>query len=160
VSGEPDVKADIRAGLPFGDGEVDAFYSEHFVEHVARADGLRFVQEAWRCLRRGGVMRVATPDLDHVVGRYVGDWRDQEWLRWPEYAGVRNRGQMLNAAMRWWDHQHLYNEEDLRDLLATGGFGDAVSRCDWGASGLPWMQGLETRRDSTLVLEAVKPAGR
>jgi predicted SAM-dependent methyltransferase len=115
----------------------------------------KVLQEFWRVLKKGGVLRIATPDLDYIIDRYINNWRDQEWLTWPEYSFIKTRGEMLNISFRWWGHKYLYNEEDLRNQLKKANFKKIV-RCEWGKSKHASLCGLETRKDSKLILEAEK----
>jgi hypothetical protein len=45
------------------------------IEHIPRNAGLRLLREVHRCLKTGATCRLATPDMDRVLGRYNdGDW--------------------------------------------------------------------------------------
>src|SRR4051812_49493573 len=59
-----DVVADVTRGLDFAAAE--AVFSEHFLEHLAIDDALRFLLEAHRVLMDGGWVRLTTPNLDWV----------------------------------------------------------------------------------------------
>ena len=153
---EADMRIDVRQGLPFADESVDGVFSEHFLEHLTLDEGTRFLRECRRVLKRGGRVRVATPDLDHTVMKYQSDWQNQDWMREFGYDWIPNRCYMLNLAMREWEHRWLYNEEELRRIALAAGFAD-VRRCTLGVSDEPALAGLEYRQDS-VVVELTKPA--
>ena len=76
----------------------------------------------------GGGVRIVMPDLDYIIQKYkMQDWRNQDWLSWPEYEFVKTRGQMINISFRWWWHKYLYNKEDLRNQLTKVGFQKIMS---------------------------------
>lgn len=77
--------------------------------------------------KRGGIVRIAMPDLDYVIKKYKADWKNQDWLSWPGYEFVKTRGQMINISFRYWGHKYLYNKEDLRNQLIKVGFKNIVS---------------------------------
>lgn len=151
-----DLNLDLRRGLPFADGAARLVYNEHVIEHITVEEGRRCLADWFRVLEPGGVLRVATPDLAYVVERYQHDWKDQAWLQLPEYAFIRSRAEMMNVAFRWWGHQYLYDGEELERRLREAGFG-TVRRCGYGESPVPELAGLETRPDSKLIMEAVRP---
>ena len=112
------------------------------------------MKECGRCLKKGGVLRVAMPDLDYIIQKYNADWKNQDWLSWPEYEFIKTRGRMVNVAFRFWEHKYLYNEEDLTNQLIRAGF-QKTERCNWNESSHVELSGLETRRDSKLIMEAI-----
>lgn len=148
-----DLHLDVRFGMPLADASVSLVYSEHLLEHLTLDEGVTLFRECRRLLVKGGVLRIATPDLAAIVTAFLGDWRDQDWLRWPEYGWVDTRVRALNQAFHGWGHRYLYDEAELTLRLREAGF-DQVSRCALGESSLPALAGLETRRDSSLILEA------
>ena len=150
-----DLVIDIRKGLPFRKNAADSIYSEHVLEHLTRREGQRVLKEFHRCLKQTGTLRIAMPDLDFIIGKYNTDWKDQDWLTWPEYAFIETKGQMINMCFRSWGHKYLYNEEDLRNELIGAGF-NKVIRCERSESDHSALRDLETRADSILVMEAQK----
>ncbi|RMG42643.1 MAG: glycosyltransferase, partial [Methanobacteriota archaeon] len=151
-----DIQADVTKGLPFPDNSVDGIFSEHFIEHISQADGINFFRECRRVLKPGGRVRVATPDLDHIVQRYLSnDWKSESEMfnRGMEY--VQNTCEQLNLSLRSWGHQWVYNEEELVRVATTAGL-KPVGRCEWGKSDYPGFQGLEYRAGSRLIFEFEK----
>lgn len=61
---------DLGAGLPFADGEVDAVYSSHLLEHFPKWQAPEFLRECLRVLKPGGILRVAVPDLEQLMRMY------------------------------------------------------------------------------------------
>lgn len=151
-----DLVLDARCKLPFDNNSVDYIFNEHFFEHLTFEEGLKTLRDFYRCLKVGGVLRIAMPNLDDLIQKYNTDWRDQDWLTQPEYRFIETRGMMINIALRWWGHKYSYNEEDLRNHMVKAGFRE-VTKCEKAESKYTELCGLETtRRDPELILEAVK----
>ena len=68
----PIVKSfDFRRGLPAPSGSVDACYSSHALEH-ARLEEARFlIQDCFRALKSGGIIRIVVPDLEVIAREYL-----------------------------------------------------------------------------------------
>lgn len=72
VSHEQNILAyDLRQGIPFSDQSFDVVYHSHFLEHLTKSEGVLFVQECFRVLKTGGVLRVVVPDLEQIVRSYL-----------------------------------------------------------------------------------------
>lgn len=154
-----DRQHDVRLGLPFPQASVAGIFNEHFLEHLTQAEGIAFLRECRRVLTPGGVLRVATPDLDAVVREYSSSgWLNEEWRR-HGYDWLDNRCEMLNLGMREWGHRWVYNEEELLRLADLAGL-EPRGRCAWGESDLPHFRGLEYRQGSRLIVEFQRPLRR
>jgi predicted SAM-dependent methyltransferase/glycosyltransferase involved in cell wall biosynthesis len=144
-------RIDVRRGLPYRDSSVDYIFSEHFIEHLLREEAIVFLEECYRTLKPGGVLRVATPDLDDLVRSYgEDDWNQSEWIHRFGYGWIPNRCVMLNVTLRAWEHRHLFNAEDLKMVGHLAGFLIA-KRCEVGKSSFAELSGLENRKDSVVV---------
>lgn len=62
---------DLRKGLPFPDGDCDACYSAHVLEHMDPEEAGRFLRECHRVTRPGGVVRIVVPDLEDIARAYL-----------------------------------------------------------------------------------------
>lgn len=151
------VAADLGRSIPFRSGSVDFIHSEDFVEHLDAEPGLEFLREAYRVLRPGGVMRIATPDLRALVTEvYLG--RNETHLRWcSEFLEAEGPCAALNMHMRMnGAHRFIYDEEHLRRTLE--GLGFSVKRVRYNRSEHPELRFLELRDFGLSVyLEATKP---
>lgn len=146
----------LEKRLPFDDGFLDRIYLEHVLEHVSYETAVSFLRDARRVLKPRGVVRIAVPDLGDLARGYVdGDWRRFDWVNWPEHAFIKTGAQMINLGFRAWGHQHLYDREEMERALAESGFTECefVARAESRHEDL---RGLETRPDSTLIVEATK----
>lgn len=149
-----DLVCDARQKLPFNDNSCDLIYNEHFLEHLTLEEGLFFLKECHRILKPEGILRIAMPSLEYVVQKYMSDdWRNQEWLNYPEYQFIKTRAEMLNIAMRWWGHQWLYDTEELHRRLTESGYIN-IQKFAWGKSNTPDLRNRETRVDSILICES------
>ena len=154
IAPEADLTIDVRQGLLFQDNSVDFIYNEHFIEHLTYEEGEVVLKDFWRCLKIGGVLRIATPDLDFLIKMYDAGFRNEDWFP-PGFEYVKTKGMAMNMAFKSWGHQYVYNEEELTIQLTGAGF-RSTKRCEFGKSDYTELSNLETRKESTLVLEAVK----
>ena len=166
---------DAQRPLPFPDATFHRVYSEHMIEHLDLGDGGRLLAELARVLCPGGRIRIATPDLDRLLGLFVAPerWTDDQ-RRYVELIverhvpGVDPTGAspvfVLNNNVREWGHRFLYDEELLRTALTDAGFVD-ITRHELQESDEPDFVGLanESRMPpglvafETMTLEAVRP---
>lgn len=65
------IRCDLAQGIPLPDESCDVVYHAHVLEHFAKGDGRKFMTECFRVLKKGGIMRVAVPDLEGIVREYI-----------------------------------------------------------------------------------------
>jgi hypothetical protein len=69
------VEFDLRRGLPLADDSCALIYSSHFLEHLEYRHGMVLMRDCYRCLERGGLLRLALPDFRLDLDAYLsGDW--------------------------------------------------------------------------------------
>lgn len=146
---------DVHDGLPFPNESCQFVYSEHFVEHLPVNVAELYFRECHRILVPGGVVRTAMPDLAEAVRQFAeNDWR-QPWLEKYGYQWIQTRGECLNIVMRHWEHQWLYDLEELTRRLRDAGF-SRIESCDINSSRRNELCSLESRVESELICEAEK----
>ncbi len=65
------ISHDLQTPLPFPDNHFDLVYHSHVLEHLPKTKALQFLQECYRVLRPGGVIRVVVPDLEQIAQLYL-----------------------------------------------------------------------------------------
>lgn len=167
------VLMDASQPFPFPNESVDVIQSEHMIEHIPYEDGLRMLGECHRILRKGGLIRIGTPDLE-LVPRLLGpsategelvDYVSSSNLSFgtpSEQSDPHNPALVANRLVNGWGHRFVYNEATLRRALEGAGF-DQVVRVAPGESSHEVLRGIdrhheevgpEADRIETLTLEA------
>jgi predicted SAM-dependent methyltransferase len=134
---------DIRRGLPFEPGSVAVVYASHVLEHLHRADTVRFLAHVRRLLTPGGVCRVVVPDVYAIVTWYLANREEPAaqktcsssdllmgmmMLRAPD---ARRGNRLLGAVRRAADlHEHkwMYDQEGLQAVFEDAGFVQPAAR--------------------------------
>jgi predicted SAM-dependent methyltransferase len=151
-----DLNWDLRNPLPFPDGSVDYIFNEHFMEHLTPEEGIKANQDFLRVLKKGGVLRIAMPNLEETVALYLDkDWRKHTVLKNHALEFVKTRAELLNMAVRWWGHMWLYDWEEMERRLREAG-ATKIKRAKHSVSKHAPLNGLETRQESTLIAECTK----
>ena len=68
--------ANLLGPFPIADATAELVYSSHFLEHIPRDQVASFLQECWRILKPGGLLRLVVPDLENLCRTYLHH-RDQ-----------------------------------------------------------------------------------
>lgn len=161
---------DATRAFPFSDETFDFVFSEHMIEHISYPHGLTMLSECFRVLKRGGRIRLSTPDLAFLVALAHGGqsalekayvaWATETMIRYAPYPAPVF---LINHFMRSWGHQFIYDARTLAETLNRVGFTN-IERCSLNISEVPTLCNLENEkrmpegflRLETMTLEAVK----
>lgn len=155
---------DITKGLPFEDGEVEAIYSSHALEHVYLDEAQAILRECRRVIRPDGILRLALPDAEELARRLLesGDGREfNEQLLAQPLSRPRLKTRMVELfgahIHRWQPTRGL-----IRELLAEAGFHEVTEHAFLEGS-LPGLSAVEHRSESIFMEakshSAHRPAG-
>jgi len=72
------IRHDVNKGIPFEQGHFDAVYHSHILEHLDPSDGQKLIQECYRVLKPGGVLRIVVPDLECIARLYL-EMHQEAW---------------------------------------------------------------------------------
>jgi predicted SAM-dependent methyltransferase len=156
---------DVTKDWPVPSGTVDAIYGDNMIEHLTVPDARVALRRMRDALRPGGVLRLATPDLEATAKAYLNDGdlaaRHLDRHRRHGYE-VYHRADLLRLTFVLHGHHegYIYDEAALRAEIERAGFTDVV-RCCAGESSVAMMKGLERRHEPSeseteLILEATK----
>jgi predicted SAM-dependent methyltransferase len=148
---------DATQPWPF-DGLTHVF-GEHFIEHLEIGKAIDFLVHAGTSLRRGGRIRLSTPNLAWVMAAHLthGEAADVD-------ARIENT-LALNRGFYGWGHRFLWTAEMLTGVMASLGY-DQVELHEYGQSRDPELAELERHGNysvreglpSVIIVEAVRGA--
>ena len=128
-----DLDVRIDRPLPWPDNSAEFIILSHCLEHVPSPDGYRFMQEAYRVLKPGGVLRLAVPSILRVY-----DHADDEYLAWLKDKGFGDSTKKAAIENIVLNHGHmaLWSKELLFVCLSAVGFKQIIDH-DSGQSTHP-----------------------
>ncbi len=136
---------DVTRRFPYPDATVGQVYCAHMLEHLSFEDEAKFcVGEIYRVLKRGGVVRIAVPDLDKIVAEY--DPMDPDSFLNSIFEARQRRDKNR--------HRWHYNTLSLIQLLTDAGFG-RVYRCAFRQGSIADVESIDQRPES-LFVEGIK----
>ena len=149
---------------PVGSNSIDFIAGSHFIEHLDLNDGIEFLDEAFRVLRAGGIIRLSCPDLEIYANNYVkrnkAFFEDKLIKEWCAFKKAETPGEIFIAKAydSGGSHQWFYDFDSLKHILESAGFGK-VRKCGRLEGVVPDLETIEPsgRELETLYVEAVKP---
>lgn len=154
---------DVRKKLPFNDGTIQYIAGSHFIEHLDLNEGMDFFREAFRVMKKGGVIRVSCPDLGVYARHYISgnkDFFENSFIRQAcTFQNAVTSGEIFAA--KAYDsggaHKWFYDFDSLKHVLALAGF-IQIKKVTRLQSQVPDVEKIEPadREIETIYVEAVK----
>jgi len=135
----------VKYGIPFPDDSVDYIYSSHLLEHLFKEDARNFLKEAYRVLKKDGIVRICVPDLEYAISLYKK--RDKERALYYFFSNCKS-GYFSH-------HKYMYDFDLLRQFLEDAGFNN-IERFSYRKGKTPDIKLLDNRPEETLYVEATK----
>lgn len=120
---------DLRGRLPFKEGEFDAVYHSHILEHLPHSQALPFLRECHRVLAPGGILRVVVPDLEMIARLYLkylegglsGDPQAAQRYDWVvlELLDQMVREQSGGEMLKYWQQNPMPAEEFVLERMGA-----------------------------------------
>ena len=159
---------DVREKLPFNDCSVDFVYSSHLIEHLRKDEAKEVLEECFRILKSGGLVRLSIPDLELMARNYIKeieDIRTNKGIR--DYLPSENFLDTLDIGVERSKtpfilesflsrHKWMYDQFSLTALLTSSGFVDIKKRT-YKVGFMPDIELLDNRPEHSLYFEARKP---
>lgn len=159
---------DATERWPYDDNVFDYVLSEHMIEHVPEKKGLFLLQEAYRTLKPGGVIRIACPErerFEKLRGQdshsYVKEYFKIIFKRTPKKGAANN---VVDRTLNAQGHVWVPTTNQLINQIKKAGFKN-VKEVEYGVSehkelnGIEMLEGRHTtlRKWETVSVEGTKP---
>jgi predicted SAM-dependent methyltransferase len=107
INPRADAYVDVTKKLPFDDNSIDAIFCEEVIEHIQLDLGQFLLGECNRILKPGGIIRLATPDLDWFANQVTNSLQSCH---------------DINEIFYHHDHRYLYTRKALKYFCEEAGF--------------------------------------
>jgi predicted SAM-dependent methyltransferase len=121
---------DLTKIFPWQDETIDVIYSSHTLEHLSKVEGLQFLKECYRVLKKRGVIRIIVPDLQSIVNNYNNKvFPANEFIERLDtlYYKKNSRLKTLLMPLVQFPHKCMYDNFSLLSIMNDIGF-DAKSK--------------------------------
>jgi predicted SAM-dependent methyltransferase len=140
---------DATHKFPFDDNTFDYIFSEHMIEHVSYDECSFILQECYRVLKPGGVIRIATPNIRFLVDLFKEKKSDtqERYIQWAvntyfPKSDIYSETIVVNNFFYNWGHQFIYDIYMLKKVLKDAKFGNIIESIP-RESGYDALKGLE-----------------
>lgn len=163
-----DIYIDAASRLPFPNESLSFIFAEQFIEHLDFSHGNIFLKEAFRVLKKGGVLRLSTIDLKLLIKIY---YNRNPYASLKEVMKRHKKSHnkflttpchLFNDYFRLWGHKFIYDMVTLKKQLYFNGF-SKIYKCKFGKSKFKELAGKERHADvywkekaDILIVEAIK----
>ncbi len=153
--------ANASKHIPEKDGSVEVVYSSHMLEHLDGEDAVKFLKEARRVLKSGGIIRIAVPDIKYCVESYLKDGDADAFVALTGLGRTSSRSileRIRHLAVGDRSHKWMYDGRSLCKLLESVGYQEARAM-EQGTTTIPASAPLDLaeRPGESLYVEAVNP---
>ncbi len=163
--------------MPYNDNEFDGIYSEHFIEHLYKYQGINFFVDCLRMLKPGGTIRTVWPPYEFVEKLVSGEQLNEQEKAFVEHYynfyvvkekfsppnnGHRSKREQCALGLLHQKGQHLYiwSIIEMIETLKSLGF-VSVKQKPYMQSGVMDFNNIDTpgqvRALHSAVVEAEKP---
>lgn len=134
-----DREHDIEKPLGFPNEYANFIFIEHGIEHVSQTKGFEFIEECYRILKIGGVLRIAWPDVTKILKDESGIINEhmRRSLKLKSCSSVGS----ARIAMFHWGHKSFWDCSLMETAMTVAGF--KVSRKAVGESDYDALKGVE-----------------
>ena len=130
------------------------------MEHLSKEESVSFLNEAFRVLEPGGILRVVVPDLKLAFNFYVqtqdaDNFMEKMFLAPPPINTIKEKISLFFTGYR--QHQWMYDEKSLSKLIKKIGFRQ-VFILKAGETNIlnPHNLNLHERSDASVYVEGLK----
>jgi acid phosphatase type 7 len=150
-----DINSDIILdGLPLDENSIDYLVSQHALQRLEVYYLWTALDELYRVLKPGGIIRLGATDLDSLIDAYKNGRQEDLWC-W-EWATIS--GNVITQLINYNATRTPLTYEFTEELLQKAGF-TAVRRVGYRETAGPYPEivELDSRPEESFYVEAMKP---
>ena len=149
----------LRLKFPWQNNSVDTVYSSHTLEHFDKREGLFFLKESHRVLKKGGVLRIIVPDLEEYVNSYIeGSMQADDFIDGLLVLNKKHKSFFKTLFEKFFSFPHrcMYDKKTLLRIFTEIGFDASIK--DSFESNITDIKEIEiaSRTNNDAIIEGIK----
>jgi predicted SAM-dependent methyltransferase len=120
---------DATKKFPFQNNTFDFIFAEHMIEHITFDEAQLMLNECYRVINKGGIIRLATPNLDNLA-KLIEEPNKPEHQAYIKFYVEKFCGKdypnipalQINKIFYAFHHKFIHNFDSLKYLLENVGF--------------------------------------
>lgn len=149
------VQHDLTKGIPCKDDSVDLIYHCHFLEHLTYDQGLSFLKECQRVMKKGALMRILLPDAGKLCAMMASNTLGEfDEINDGCAASPHAAGKLW--ALLFSGHSAIYDQGSIQRVLGSIGFSTWDERFRESRSPQILAETIDLFPTLSLFVEAVK----
>lgn len=114
-----DYEVDISNPLPFTDESANAILAEHVLEHINIHQAWNFIEECYRILAPGGILRLAVPCVSKIFNNSDEDY--YAFIKMNGWGDATKKDAVKSIIFNH-GHQTIWEQSSLNALVSVLGF--------------------------------------
>ncbi|RUM94934.1 MAG: methyltransferase type 11 [Thiothrix sp.] len=150
---------DLTTEFPWETNSADVVYSSHTLEHMSKKDGRYFLEESFRILKKGGILRIVVPDLGRTIDEYLsGRLNADDFVIELDVLYTESGSYVKNklSPLFQYPHKCMYDTKALLRIFNEIGF--TAKSCEPFVSEIESIGNIENkeRANNAVIVEGVK----
>ncbi len=112
--------------FPIEDNMIEKAFSSHCIEHIKQEHAEHLFREIYRCMKPGGILRLACPDADLALAAYKR--KDRAWFSWVDSDNFGNM--IINAFSSYKRGGPKCDDETVQKQFDTLSKNDFIKWCN------------------------------
>ncbi len=159
-----DLSLDLRKGiLPFKSSTINIVVCTSAINYFDKNSGQKIINETFRVLKKGGIARFSTQDLEIIAQKYLNkdyNFFFQKTANGQERFQGKTFADKFNSWFYGYDSgigtcQYVYDFETLKELFKNSGF-RKIEKKKFMESEIVQIKSIDNREDQMFYLEATK----
>jgi ubiquinone/menaquinone biosynthesis C-methylase UbiE len=150
---------DLTKKFPWDTESAQYVYSSHTLEHMSKSDGRYFLEESYRILKKGGILRIVIPNLHHIIEEYLsGNISADNFVIELDVLYTESESYLKNKLAPFFQYPHkcMYDTKTMLRILEEIGF--TVKSCKPFVSEIEDITNIENKERviHAVIVEGIK----
>ncbi|MDH7506888.1 MAG: hypothetical protein QHH15_03770 [Candidatus Thermoplasmatota archaeon] len=117
------INYDMTKEFPIEPDSINYIYASHFIEHLSFIQGINFLKNCYKVMKKGGLIRLVFPDLELWIKKYYEN-ESSFFNKYYEFTKninklpeLKTKGEIFMSQFYCWNHKWCYDFDSIKDIF-------------------------------------------